>query len=236
MNYANGAPFIDNRIVEWMVTTALEQYRQDFIRLALACHVLQFGEFELKSGRLSPYFFNAGKFASGSSLAELGRCYAAALQAANLPADMLFGPAYKGIPLVATTAIALADHHHVDMPFAFNRKEAKAHGEGGKIVGAPLQGNVLIVDDVMTAGTAIRESMAILEAAGATGAGVLIGLDRCERGASELSAVQQVQQDWGLKVISVISLHDIIEWVEDNPEAMRHRDALQRYRDRYVSA
>jgi orotate phosphoribosyltransferase len=197
---------------------------------------LQFGEFELKSGRLSPYFFNAGKFASGSSLAELGRCYAAALQAANLPADMLFGPAYKGIPLVATTAIALADHHHVDMPFAFNRKEAKAHGEGGKIVGAPLQGNVLIVDDVMTAGTAIRESMAILEAAGATGAGVLIGLDRCERGASELSAVQQVQQDWGLKVISVISLHDIIEWVEDNPEAMRHRDALQRYRDRYVSA
>jgi orotate phosphoribosyltransferase len=236
MNYANGAPFIDNRIVEWMVTTALEQYRQDFIRLALACHVLQFGEFELKSGRLSPYFFNAGKFASGSSLAELGRCYAAALQAANLPADMLFGPAYKGIPLVATTAIALADHHHVDMPFAFNRKEAKAHGEGGKIVGAPLQGNVLIVDDVMTAGTAIRESMAILEEAGATGAGVLIGLDRCERGASELSAVQQVQQDWGLKVISVISLHDIIEWVEDNPEAMRHRDALQRYRDRYVSA
>ena len=218
------------------MTTALEQYRQDFIRLALACHVLQFGEFELKSGRLSPYFFNAGKFASGSSLAELGRCYAAALQAANLPADMLFGPAYKGIPLVATTAIALADHHHVDMPFAFNRKEAKAHGEGGKIVGAPLQGNVLIVDDVMTAGTAIRESMAILEAAGATGAGVLIGLDRCERGASELSAVQQVQQDWGLKVISVISLHDIIEWVEDNPEAMRHRDALQRYRDRYVSA
>lgn len=236
MNYADGAPFIDNRILEWMVTTALEQYRQDFIRLALACHVLQFGEFELKSGRLSPYFFNAGKFASGASLAALGRCYAAAFQAANLPADMLFGPAYKGIPLVATTAIALADHHHVDIPFAFNRKEAKAHGEGGKVVGAPLEGNVLIVDDVMTAGTAIRESMAILEAAGATGAGVLIGLDRCERGATELSAVEQVQQDWGLKVISVISLHDIIEWVEGNPEAMRHRDALQRYRDRYVSA
>jgi len=222
--------------LEWVVTTALEQYRQDFIRLALACNVLQFGEFELKSGRLSPYFFNAGKFASGSSLAELGRCYAAALQAAKLPADMLFGPAYKGIPLVATTAIALADHHHVDMPFAFNRKEAKAHGEGGMVVGAPLEGKVLIVDDVMTAGTAIRESMAILEAAGAAGAGVLIGLDRCERGVAELSAVQQVQQDWGLKVINVISLHDIIEWVEDNPEAMRYRDALQRYRDRYVSA
>jgi orotate phosphoribosyltransferase len=195
--------------LEWVVTTALEQYRQDFIRLALACNVLQFGEFELKSGRLSPYFFNAGKFALGSSLAQLGRCYAA--------------------------AIALADHHHVDMPFAFNRKEAKAHGEGGEVVGAPLEGKVLIVDDVMTAGTAIRESMAILEAAGAAGAGVLIGLDRCERGAAELSAVQQVQQDWGLKVISVISLHDIIEWVEDNPEAMGHRDALQRYRDRYVS-
>jgi len=218
------------------VTTASQHYRQDFIRLALACNVLQFGEFELKSGRLSPYFFNAGKFASGSSLAQLGRCYAAALQAANLPADMLFGPAYKGIPLVATTAIALADHHDVDMPYAFNRKEAKAHGEGGKVVGAPLEGNVLIVDDVMTAGTAIKESMAILEAAGATGAGVLIGLDRCERGTAELSAVQQVQQDWGLDVISVISLHDIIEWVEDNPEAIRHRDALQRYRDRYVSA
>ena len=218
------------------MTTASQHYRQDFIRLALACNVLQFGEFELKSGRVSPYFFNAGKFASGSSLAKLGRCYAAALQAANLPADMLFGPAYKGIPLVATTAIALADHHDVDMPFAFNRKEAKAHGEGGQVVGAPLQGNVLIVDDVMTAGTAIKESMAILEAAGATGAGVLIGLDRCERGTAELSAVQQVQQDWGLDVISVISLHDIIEWVEDNPEAIRHRDALQRYRDRYVSA
>jgi len=222
--------------LEWVVTTALEQYRQDFIRLALACNVLQFGEFELKSGRLSPYFFNAGKFALGSSLAQLGRCYAAALTAANLPADMLFGPAYKGIPLVATTAIALADHHHVDMPFAFNRKEAKAHGEGGMVVGAPLEGQVLIVDDVMTAGTAIRESMAILEAAGAAGAGVLIGLDRCERGVAELSAVQQVQQDWGLKVINVISLHDIIEWVEDNPEAMQYRDALQRYRDRYVSA
>ena len=218
------------------MTTASQHYRQDFIRLALACNVLQFGEFELKSGRVSPYFFNAGKFASGSSLAQLGRCYAAALQAANLPADMLFGPAYKGIPLVATTAIALADHHDVDMPFAFNRKEAKAHGEGGQVVGAPLQGNVLIVDDVMTAGTAIKESMAILEAAGATGAGVLIGLDRCERGTAELSAVQQVQLDWGLDVISVISLHDIIEWVEDNPEAIRHRDALQRYRDRYVSA
>lgn len=218
------------------MTTASQHYRQDFIRLALACNVLQFGEFELKSGRVSPYFFNAGKFASGSSLAQLGRCYAAALQAANLPADMLFGPAYKGIPLVATTAIALADHHDVDMPFAFNRKEVKAHGEGGQVVGAPLQGNVLIVDDVMTAGTAIKESMAILEAAGATGAGVLIGLDRCERGTAELSAVQQVQQDWGLDVISVISLHDIIEWVEDNPEAIRHRDALQRYRDRYVSA
>lgn len=216
------------------MTTALEQYRQDFIRLALACNVLQFGEFELKSGRLSPYFFNAGKFASGSSLAQLGRCYAAAFQAANLPTDMLFGPAYKGIPLVATTAIALADHHHVDMPFAFNRKEAKAHGEGGKVVGAPLAGDVLIVDDVMTAGTAIKESMAILAAAGATGAGVLIGLDRCERGEGALSAVQQVQQDWGLKVISVISLHDIIDWVEGNPEAIKYRDALQRYRDRYV--
>ena len=214
----------------------MKNYKKHFLRFAQEREALKFGEFTLKSGRKSPYFFNAGTSNTGEALARLGRYYADAIVASGQEFDMLFGPAYKGIPLVATTAIALADHHHLDMPFAFNRKEAKAHGEGGKVVGAPLEGKVLIVDDVMTAGTAIRESMAILEAAGATGAGVLIGLDRCERGAAELSAVQQVQQDWGLKVISVISLHDIIDWVEDNPEAMRHRDALQRYRDRYVSA
>ena len=208
-------------------------YRQQFIELALECDVLQFGEFELKSGRISPYFFNAGKFSTGAALARLGRCYAAALIEASVSADMLFGPAYKGIPLVATTAVALADEFGVDMPFAFNRKEVKAHGEGGRLVGSALTGDVVIVDDVITAGTAIKESVAILNAAGASASAVLIGLDRCEKGNSSLSAVQQVEQDSGISVTSVISLHDIIEWVEGNPEMMAHRDALERYRERY---
>ena len=215
------------------MNTAAQSFRQDFIELALECEVLQFGEFELKSGRVSPYFFNAGKFSTGGALARLGRCYAAALQASDLHADMLFGPAYKGIPLVSSTAMALSDQHGVDLPFAFNRKEAKTHGEGGSIVGAALQGDVVVVDDVMTAGTAIRESMTILNEAGARGAGVVIGLDRCERGDGELSAVQQVEQDWGLRVVSVVSLHDIIAWVESNPAMAEHREALERYRERY---
>ena len=163
------------------MNTAAQSFRQDFIELALQCEVLQFGEFELKSGRVSPYFFNAGKFSMGGALARLGRCYAGALHASDLDADMLFGPAYKGISLVSSTAMALSDQHGVDLPFAFNRKEAKTHGEGGSIVGAALQGDVVVVDDVMTAGTAIRESMTILNEAGAHGAGVVIGLDRCER-------------------------------------------------------
>jgi len=215
------------------VDTDPKGYRQQFIELALACDVLQFGEFELKSGRISPYFFNAGKFSTGAALARLGRCYAAALIDASVSANMLFGPAYKGIPLVATTAVALADEFGVDMPFAFNRKEAKTHGEGGRLVGSALTGDVVIVDDVITAGTAIKESVAILNAAGATPSAVLIGLDRCEKGDSSLSAVQQVEQDSGISVTSVISLHDIIEWVEGNPEMMAHRDALERYRERY---
>ena len=160
---------------------ATQSYQQEFIELALACEVLQFGEFELKSGRVSPYFFNAGKISSGAALARLGRCYAAALfnaklSNAKLSPDMLFGPAYKGIPLVASTAMALFSDHDIDLPFAFNRKEAKTHGEGGNIVGAKLEGDVVVVDDVMTAGTAIKESMAILDDAGARGIGVLIGL------------------------------------------------------------
>ena len=208
-------------------------YRQQFIELALACDVLQFGEFELKSGRISPYFFNAGKFSTGAALARLGRCYAAALIDASVSANMLCGAAYKGIPVVATTAVALADEFGVDMPFAFNRKEAKTHGEGGRLVGSALTGDVVIVDDVITAGTAIKESVAILNAAGASPSAVLIGLDRCEKGDSSLSAVQQVEQDSGISVTSVISLHDIIEWVVGNPEMMAHRDALERYRERY---
>ena len=215
------------------MNTTTQRFQQDFIELALECEVLQFGEFELKSGRISPYFFNAGKFSTGGALARLGRCYAAALHASGLHVDMLFGPAYKGIPLVSTTAMALSEQHGMDLPFAFNRKEAKTHGEGGSLVGSSLKGNVVIVDDVITAGTAIKESMAILDAAGATGAAVLIGLDRCERGDTSLSAVQQVEQHSGISVTSVISLHDIIEWVDGNPEMMACRDALERYRERY---
>ena len=208
-------------------------YRQEFIELALECNVLQFGEFELKSGRISPYFFNAGKFDNGQALAMLGKCYAAKIVASGLSFDMLFGPAYKGIPLVAVTAAALAIDHGINVPYAFNRKEAKTHGEGGSIVGAPLAGDVVVVDDVMTAGTAIRESMAILNEAGARGSGVLIGLDRCERGDGERSAVQQVERDWGLQVVSVESLHDIIAWVESNPKMAPYRKALEGYREQY---
>ena len=215
------------------MNTTAQRFQQDFIELALECEVLQFGEFELKSGRISPYFFNAGKFSTGGVLARLGRCYAAALHASGLQVDMLFGPAYKGIPLVSTTAMALSEQHGVDLPFAFNRKEAKTHGEGGNIVGAPLAGDVVVIDDVMTAGTAVRESMAILNESGARGTGVVIGLDRCERGDGERSAVQQVEQDWGLTVVSVVSLHDIIAWVESNPEMAQHREALEQYRERY---
>ena len=215
------------------MNTTTQRFQQDFIELALECEVLQFGEFELKSGRISPYFFNAGRFSTGGALACLGRCYAAALHASGVHVDMLFGPAYKGIPLVSTTAVALSEQHGVDLPFAFNRKEAKTHGEGGNIVGAPLAGDVVVIDDVMTAGTAIRESMAILNESGARGAGVVIGLDRCERGDGKRSAVQQVEQDWGLTVVSVVSLHDIIDWVESNPEMAQHREALERYRKRY---
>ena len=210
-----------------------QRFQQDFIELALECDVLQFGEFELKSGRISPYFFNAGKFSTGGALARLGRCYAAALHASGVRVDMLFGPAYKGIPLVSTTAMALSEQHGVDLPFAFNRKEAKTHGEGGNIVGAPLAGDVVVIDDVMTAGTAIRESMAMLNESSARGAGVVIGLDRCERGYGERSAVQQVEQDWGLTVVSVVSLHDIIAWVESNPAMTQHREALEQYREQY---
>ena len=215
------------------MNTTTQRFQQDFIELALEFEVLQFGEFELKSGRISPYFFNAGRFSTGGALARLGRCYAAALRASGVHVDMLFGPAYKGIPLVSATAMALSEQHGVDLPFAFNRKEAKTHGEGGNIVGAPLAGDVVVIDDVMTAGTAIRESMAILDESGARGAGVVIGLDRCERGDGKRSAVQQVEQDWGLTVVSVVSLHDIIAWVESNPEMAQHREALERYRERY---
>jgi orotate phosphoribosyltransferase len=203
-----------------------------FISLCLELGVLRFGEFKLKSGRVSPYFFNAGLFNSGRALAELGRAYADAIQAGNLSFDVLFGPAYKGIPLVATTAVALADRHGRNVPWSFNRKEAKDHGEGGNIVGSALRGRVLIVDDVITAGTAIREAIDIIRAAGAEPAGVVLALDRQERGQGELSAVQEVERNFGLPVTSILKLGDLIAWLQSTGNATQLA-AVQRYRSEY---
>jgi orotate phosphoribosyltransferase len=190
---------------------------RSFIQLCLDQGVLRFGEFKLKSGRVSPYFFNAGLFNTGRAIAELGRFYAQAVVASGIEFDMLFGPAYKGIPLVTATATALADHHNRDTAWAFNRKEAKTHGEGGNIVGAPLKGRVLIVDDVITAGTAIRESIDIIRAAGAEPCGVVLALDRQERGQATLSAVQEVEQDYRLPVASILGLQGLIAHLESGP-------------------
>lgn len=210
----------------------MHPYQQKFIELALAREALQFGEFTLKSGRISPYFFNAGRFCSGGALLELGRCYAEALAATAVAFDVLFGPAYKGIPLVATTACALAEQHGRDLPYVYNRKEAKNHGEGGTLVGAPLQGRVLIVDDVITAGTAVREVIDIIRNAGAEPAGVIIGLDRRERGRGELSAIQEVEQDYGVPVLSIISLDNILQFLEQSGQPERLQQ-VQRYREQY---
>ncbi|AEF56066.1 orotate phosphoribosyltransferase [Marinomonas posidonica] len=213
----------------------MKPYQRDFIKFAIEQNVLRFGEFTLKSGRVSPYFFNAGLFSSGQALAKLGRFYAASLMEANVPFDVLFGPAYKGIPLATTTAVALYDHHDLDTPYVFNRKEAKTHGEGGSLVGAALAGRVMIIDDVITAGTAIREVMAIIQQANALPAGVLIALDRQERGQGELSAIQEVERDFGMPVISIVSLNDIMTYLaeQDSPEFAQHLDAVKAYRDQY---
>ncbi|MES1191195.1 MAG: orotate phosphoribosyltransferase [Steroidobacter sp.] len=204
----------------------------DFVRFCIDRGVLRFGEFTLKSGRRSPYFFNAGLFNHGSAIAELGRFYAQTLVDSRLEYDMLFGPAYKGIPLATSVAIALADHHHTDKPWAFNRKEAKNHGEGGNIVGSPLKGRVLIVDDVITAGTAIRESIDIIRDAGAVPAGIVLALDRQEKGQSSLSAVQEVQQQFGLPVISIIKLTDLIEHLQHAANAAL-LNAVETYRQQF---
>jgi len=211
----------------------MEKYQYDFIQLAIKHQALCFGEFTLKSGRTSPYFFNAGKFQTGTALADLGRFYAAAITAAGIPFDIVFGPAYKGIPLAATTAIALADHHQQDLPYCYNRKEAKDHGEGGTLVGAPLQGKVLIVDDVITAGTAVREVMQIINAAGAQAAAVLIGLNRQERGQGSLSAIQEVEQNFGIPVVSIINLNHIIDYLENQSDQQEMVDKIKHYRATY---
>jgi orotate phosphoribosyltransferase len=211
----------------------MEKYQHDFIQLAISCQALCFGEFSLKSGRISPYFFNAGRFQTGRALAELGRHYAAAITAAGVEFDLVFGPAYKGITLAATTAVALADHYHKDLPYSYNRKEAKDHGEGGTLVGAPLQGRILIVDDVITAGTAVREVMNIIEAAGAKPAAVLIGLNRQERGQGNTSAVQEVEQTFGVPVISIINLNHIIGYLENQPGQGAMVEKIKKYRATY---
>lgn len=212
----------------------MKDYRRDLIELAVQVEALRFGSFTLKSGRVSPYFFNAGAFHTGHSLARLGRCYASALLDAGVAFDMLFGPAYKGIPLACTTAMALAGRHDRNVPWAFNRKEAKDHGEGGDIVGAPLAGRVVIVDDVISAGTAAREALSVIRAAGATPAALLIALDRQERGEGARSAVVELAEREGLPVIAAARLDDLVEWLESGPDSRREvLQALRAYRERY---
>ena len=215
----------------------MQPHQRRFVELALARSALRFGRFTLKSGRESPYFFNAGLFNDGEALAVLGQSYAAALQASGIEYDMLFGPAYKGIPLVAATALSLAEHHGRNVPWAFNRKEAKDHGEGGQMVGRPLSGRVVIVDDVITAGTAIRESVELIRRAGAEPVAVLLALDRQERGQGERSAVQEVETDFGLRCISLLTLANLIDILADPASGtslpVEHLQALRDYRSQY---
>ena len=211
----------------------MQAYKKEFIDLAIELGVLRFGEFTLKSGRVSPYFFNAGLFNTGYAAAKLGRYYAAAIADSGVQFDMLFGPAYKGIPLATLAAAALAEHQDIDVPFAFNRKEAKAHGEGGNIVGAPLEGRVLIVDDVITAGTAVREAYRIISAAGADIAGLVISLDRQERGQGALSAVQELRQSFDIAVVSIINLDDLIGIMEESSQYEAHLEPMLEYRKKY---
>lgn len=211
----------------------MKEYQKEFIEFAIEKEVLKFGEFTLKSGRISPYFFNAGLFNTGRDLARLGRFYAAALEDADIEYDLLFGPAYKGIPIATTTAVALSNDYDLDVPYCFNRKEAKTHGEGGSLVGSKLEGRVMLVDDVITAGTAIRESMDIISAHKATLAGVLIALDRQEKGKASLSAIQEVERDYDAKVISIVQLADVVAYLESIPEMQTHLISVQKYRQEY---
>jgi len=213
----------------------MHAYKTEFIELALSVGALKFGEFELKSGRISPYFFNSGMFATGHAAATLGRCYAQAAIEAGIDFDTIFGPAYKGIPLAALAAASIADHHGRDIPYCFNRKEAKAHGEGGAIVGSPVSNKTLIVDDVITAGTAIREAIDIIGAAGGAVSGVLLALDRQEKGTGELSAVQEVEQESGIPVHSIIELQDLITHLQKSAESSDLLSSVMAYRERYGS-
>ena len=208
----------------------MEQYKRDFIEFALSRNVLKFGEFTLKSGRKSPYFFNAGLFNTGADLARLGEFYAAAIQASAVDFDVVFGPAYKGIPIGTSVSVALFNRYGIDKPVCFNRKEVKDHGEGGNLIGSPLQGKVLLVDDVITAGTAIRESMELISANQAELTAVLIALNRKERGKGELSAIQEVERDYQCQVLSIIDLDDLMQFIEQDPRYSSHLPEMRAYR------
>ncbi|OOF45447.1 orotate phosphoribosyltransferase [Rodentibacter trehalosifermentans] len=211
----------------------MEQYKRDFIEFALSRNVLKFGEFTLKSGRKSPYFFNAGLFNTGADLARLGEFYAAAIQASAVDFDVIFGPAYKGIPIGTTVSVALFNRYSVDKPVCFNRKEAKDHGEGGNLIGSPLQGKILLVDDVITAGTAIRESMELINANHAELAAVFIALNRKERGKGELSAIQEVERDYQCRVLSIIDLDDLMQFIEQDAKYREYLPAMHAYRTEF---
>jgi orotate phosphoribosyltransferase len=232
-----GFPFriiwrINNSIII-LLSTIMQPYQHDFIDFILSTDALRFGQFTLKSGRTSPYFFNAGLFNTGNRLAKLGQYYAQTIAHSGVAFDMLFGPAYKGIPLVSAAAVALSEHHHQDWPYAFNRKEAKDHGEGGTIVGSPLQNRVLIIDDVITAGTAIRESIDIIKAQGAVPAGVVIALDRMEKGTGEKSSVQEVQDSFGIPVIPIVTMGHLIRHIAEHPLLQTHLAAMNDYRQQH---
>lgn len=210
----------------------MHSYQLEFINLALKCNALRFGEFTLKSGRSSPYFFNAGEFRTGQAISVLGNCYAQALLNSGIPFDMLFGPAYKGIPLATATAISLANTHSLDVPYAFNRKETKDHGEGGQLIGAPIKGKIAIVDDVITAGTAVREVLTLIKAVNAEPAVVLVGLNRQEKGQGQLSAIQELEKECGVPVVSIINLENVMEYLQTQGETST-LEAVQVYRQKY---
>ena len=211
----------------------MHQYQKEFLDFAIEQQVIRFGEFTLKSGRKSPYFFNAGLFNTGEAMSKLGRFYAQAIINSGIDFNILFGPAYKGIPLATTVAIALHEHHNKNVPWCFNRKEAKDHGEGGNIVGATLEGRTIIVDDVISAGTAIREVMEIIRQTEAKPAAVVVALDRQEKGKGELSAIQEVERDFGVPVLSIVTLNDLLEYAENNEDIRSHAQEIQTYREQY---